>query len=452
MYLEKWLHSKIQESVGKEGDPDRSAVERYQFLKLQQTLRHAYKNSSFYRASFDQTGITPSDVLCIQDLSKLPFTEPHQLAAAPFRFLCLSQAEVARAYTFVTSGTTGPQKQIFWTQGDLDRITDFMAAGIGVVARPGEVIQIILPDGRPNSQADLLSKGVIKIGAAPVVAAFDLSAEEQIKLVHQNRPAVIFGYTSRLFRMSKELQKSHDLSSARVQTLFLASEYLPDAMRHDIQSIWNCRVHTHYGLTEMGLGVAVECAAQNGYHFNEADLFLEIVDPDTGKAVAPGVEGELVFTTLTREAMPLIRYRTHDLSRFIPEPCPCGAKSMLKFAAVRKRLESIVRTGSGDELYPALFDDLLFGIPGLVDYQAILQRHENKDQLFFRIEMVREAMNPVSQILKSLLSAPEIARSISTEKMFQPEVEFVHQGMLRSESRAKKLIIDTHSNSQAGKR
>jgi phenylacetate-CoA ligase len=436
MYLEKWLHTKIRKSAEQDAEPDRLAVERYQFLKLQQALRHAYKHSSFYRASFDQNGITPDDVYCIQDLSKLPFTEPHHLADAPFRFLCLSQAEVARAYTFVTSGTTGPQKKIFWTQGDLDRITDFMAAGMGMVAGPGDAVHIILPDGRPNSQADLLSKGVKILGAMPIVAAFDLSAEEQIKIVHQCRPAAIFGYTSRLFRMSKELQSSYDLRSTRVQTLFLASEYLPDAMRHDLQSIWNCQVHTHYGLTEMGLGVAVECEARNGYHFNEADLFLEIVDPNTGKAVAPGTEGELVFTTLTREAMPLIRYRTHDLSHFIPEPCSCGAISMLKFAAVRKRLESTVRTGSGDELYPALFDDLLFNIPGLVDYQAILQRHENRDQLFFKIEMAQKWMNPTSEILTKLRSAPEI------EKMLQPELEFVHQGTLRSESRVKKLIVD----------
>jgi phenylacetate-CoA ligase len=442
MYLEKWLHTKILESAGKEAAPGRSAVERYQLLKLQQVLRYAYKNSSFYRSSFDQNGINPEDVSSLQDLSKLPFTQPQHLADSPYRFLCLSQAEVARSSTFVTSGTTGPQKKIFWTQGDLDRITDFMAAGMGVVAGPGDVVQIILPDGRPNSQADLLSKGVNRFGAAPVVTAFDLSAEEQIKIIHQFRPAVIFGYTNRLFRISKELQTSHDLSVAGVKILFLASEYLPDAMRSDLQSIWNCRVHTHYGLTEMGLGVAVECTAQNGYHFNEADLLLEIVDPNTGKTVLPGVEGELVFTTLTREAMPLIRYRTHDLSRFIPEPCPCGAGSMLKFAAVKKRLESTMRTESGDELYPALFDDLLFSIPGLVDYQATLQRHENKDQLFFKIEMAQQGMNPISEIIKRLLSAPEIARNISIEKMLQPEVEFVRQGMLRSESRAKRLIVD----------
>jgi phenylacetate-CoA ligase len=441
MHLENWLHATISEG-GVQAEPERSSVEKYQLAKLQHTLRYAYKNSSFYRRSFDANGIAPDCVSCLQDLSKLPFTEQHHLATSHYKFLCLSQAEVARAYTFVTSGTTGPQKKIFWTQGDLDRITDFMAAGIGVVAHPGEVVEIILPDGRPNSQADLLSKGVKILGAIPVIAPFDLSPDEQVKILHDSHPSVIFGYTGRIFRISKELQMNQDLGSMAVRALFLASEYVPHSMRQELQAIWNCRVHTHYGLTEMGLGVAVECDAHNGYHFNEADLFLEIVDPATGNPVAPGTEGEMVFTTLTREAMPLIRYRTHDISRFIPEPCPCGAGTMLRFAAVKKRLESIVRTQSGDELYPALFDDLLFNIPGLLDYQAILQMRDDKDQLLLKIEMAQPGMNPASEILEKLLSTQEISRSMTMGKMLQPELEFVSPGTLRSEARAKKLIAD----------
>ena len=145
-------------------------------------------------------------------------------------------------------------------------------------------------------------------------------------------------------------------------------------MRQELKRIWNCDIRTHYGLTEMGLGVAVECEAQDGYHFNEADLVLEIVHPETGAPVPAGEEGEMVFTTLTREAMPLVRYRTHDLSRLIREPCTCGAASLLKIDTVKKRLESIATVGDGDEIYPSLFDDVLFEIPGVVDYQVIATR------------------------------------------------------------------------------
>jgi phenylacetate-CoA ligase len=454
MHLENWIHERVRKTADQESEfaqlsqiresvpINRAALENYQLFKLRQTLQYAYNKSSFYHSLFRQNGIHPEELNSLNDLSMFPFTEPHHLSGSPYRFLCISQSEIARSCTFVTSGTTGPQKKIFWTQSDLDRITNFMAAGIGVVAGPADVVLIILPNGRPNSQADLLSQGVKKLGAIPVVAGFDLNAEEHLKMIEQFHPAVLFGYSGRLFRMSKDLQTSHDLSSAGVRTLFLAAEYLPDARRRELQAIWRCRVHTHYGLAEMGLGVAVECSSQNGYHFNETDLLLEIVDPQTGKAVEAGMEGELAFTTLTREAMPLIRYRTHDISRFITEPCSCGASSLLKFCPVKKRLESIVQTASGYELYPALFDDLLYEIPDLIDYQAILERHENKEQLLFKVEMARQRLDPAPEIIRRLSLEPAIAKSIAFGKMLAPRVELVGQGILRSENRAKKLIVD----------
>jgi phenylacetate-coenzyme A ligase PaaK-like adenylate-forming protein len=448
MHLENWLHKRIIERSEKDvayigpRALDRSTIESYQLSRLRQTIRYAFENSAYYRRAFHENGMNPDGMRNLNDLTELPFTEPNELAESPYRFLCLSQAEVAHVCTFVTSGTTGPQKKLFWTQDDLDQITDFMTAGIGVVAKPSDSVLIILPDGRPNSQADLLFKGVAKLGAKPVLSAFDATPEEHLQMIQQFRPTVIFGYTGRIFRMSKELQPKLDLRSLDVKVLFLASEYLPDAMRRELENIWNCKVHTHYGLTEMGLGVAVECEARNGYHFNEADLLLEIVDPLTGKAVNPGVEGELVFTTLCREAMPLIRYRTHDISRIITEPCPCGSKSLLKFGAVRKRLESVLHTENGDELYPALLDDLLFEIPGLIDYQAILERYENKEILRFKIELGLPQAHSLSEIVHKLASAPIIARGLSCGTMLNPEVELVGPGRLRSQNRAKKLIAD----------
>lgn len=262
MFLENWLRQKIQNACDCSKPLDRDAINRYHLSLLKLTLRRAYQNSSFYKKLFDEHGIAPDEVRSLEDLAKLPFTNPDQLAQSPYRFLCLSQAAVEHVCTFITSGTTGPQKRIFWTQGDLDLIVDFMSAGIGVVANPSDAVLVVLPDGRPNSQSDLLSRGVIKLGAKPITAGFDLEAEEFLSAVKQNRPAVIFGYTSRIFRMSQELQSKHDLASMSVRALFLASEYLPDAMRDNLQKIWNCRVYTHYGLTEMGLGVAVECSAK----------------------------------------------------------------------------------------------------------------------------------------------------------------------------------------------
>ena len=422
--------------------PTRSDIERYHFNKLQAVLRYAAGNSSFYRELFKNAGVSPDDINTLADIEKLPLTEPEQVAAAPFRFLCQSRSEIARVHNFVTSGTTGPRKKISWTQNDLDRIIRFLAVGISTVAKRGDVVDIWLPGGLPYGQSDLLARGVKKIGAMPVVAPMDISSEDHLRLITESRATVIFGPTRRVFRLTRELQDSHDLSRLEVHTLFLTAEYLPDKARADLQKIWNCRVTTHYGLTEMGLGVAVECEAGDGYHFNEADLLLEIIDPETGRPVAPGNEGELVFTTLTREEMPLIRYRTRDVSRLITEPCSCGAKAIGKFAAIRKRIGVITRLAGGEEIYPSLFDDALMDMSGFVDYQSSLERREDREILRFRVELNPADPEKIHEIRKRLLDVPALAKNLQTGAMSEPLIEIAAPGELRGTAAGKMRITD----------
>lgn len=456
MFLESWIHSVIKNLLagdaeyrrfaGKEsqGTVSRTDVQTYQAYRLRRALRYCREKSSLYRDLFRQMSLEPEDIGSLKDLVRLPFTEARHLSEAPYRLLCTSQSEVVRLYTFITSGTTGPKKKVFWTQADLDRITDFMAAGIGTVASLDDTVLILLPDGRPNSQADLLYKGVKKLGATPVTASVDLSAQEFLKAIDESRCSIIFGYTRTLFRLSKELKLQADLRKKGVKVLFLASEYLPAAMRRELDQIWDCEVRTHYGLTEMGLGVAVECEACEGYHFNEAELVLEVINPETGAPVAEGEDGELVFTTLNREAMPLIRYRTRDISRIIPGPCPCGASSLLRFAQVKKRLETQAILASGDEMYPTLFDDALFEIPSLVDYQVIVTNKGDKDRLDFRVEVIPEN-SPIEEIAAKLASTPIIAKNVASGKMVPPRIEPVERGSLRLTSREKRMVLDRRS-------
>jgi phenylacetate-CoA ligase len=418
----------------------RSDLERYHLHKLQTTLRYAARNSSFYRELFQKAGIAPEDIHTLADIEKLPLTEPDHLAASPFRFLCLSRSEIARVHTFITSGTTGPRKKIFWTQNDLDRIVRFIATGIGTAAGRGDVVNAWLPGGLPYGQVDLLSKGVKKIGARPVAAPMDIRSEDHLRLIRESRVTVIFGSMRRVLRLTRETEHSHDLSSLGVRTLFLTSEYLPDGARADLQKTWNCLVSTHYGLTEMGLGVAVECEAGGGYHFNEADLLAEIVDPETGCPAAPGDEGELVFTTMTREAMPLIRYRTRDISRLIPEPCSCGAKVIGKFAAVRKRIGVITRLAGGEEIYPSLFDGVLADMPGFVDWQATLARRDDREILLFRAELTTPDPGKIPEIKKRLAAVPALAKSIQAGAMMDPLIEIAAPGDLRDTGTGKRLI------------
>ena len=422
------------------GAPGRSDVDRYHLHKLQTTLRYAAQNSSFYRELFQKAGLSPEDILTLADIEKIPLTEPEQVAASPFRFLCLSRSETARTHNFVTSGTTGPRKKIFWTQNDLGRIVRFLAVGIGTVAGRGDVVNVWLPVGLPYGQADLLCRGVKKIGARPVTAPMDISSEDHLRLIEESGVTVVFGLTRRILRLTRELECSHDLSRMGVHTLFLTAEYLPDKAREYLQKTWNCRVSTHYGLTEMGLGVAVECEAGDGYHFNEADLLAEIVNAETGRPAAPGEEGELVFTTLTREDMPLIRYRTRDISRLIPEPCSCGAKALGKFAAVRKRVGNITRLAGGEEIYPSLFDGVLMDMPGFVDYRAVLDLVDGREILRFSVELSRADPGKIPEIKKRLLGIPALAKNVQEGKMSEPLIEITATGELRDTGTRKRLI------------
>ena len=420
----------------------RMDVNRYHFYKLQATLRYAAANSSFYRELFRESGVVPEDIRDLADIEKLPFTEPEHVAASPFRFLCLSRSEIARVHSFVTSGTTGPKKKIFWTESDLGRIVRFLSTGIGTVAGRGDVVNVWLPMGLPYGQSDLLSRGVKKIGARPVVAPMDISSEDHLRLIRESRVTIIFGSARRIIRLTRELEGSYDLSGLGVHTLFLTAEYLPECMRACLQKTWNCRISTHYGLTEMGLGVAVECEAGDGYHFNEADLLVEIVDPETGRQSASGDEGELVFTTLTREAMPLIRYRTRDISRLITTSCSCGADALEKFAAVEKRMDAIMRIAGGVEIYPALFDCALMDMPGFIDWYAFFDRQhdDGRGVLRFCVELIEPDNSKIPEIEKRLLAIPALAENIQKGAMIKPLIELAASGELLDTGTRKRLI------------
>jgi phenylacetate-coenzyme A ligase PaaK-like adenylate-forming protein len=149
----------------------------------------------------------------------------------------------------------------------------------------------------------------------------------------------------------------------------LSTDYVPNSIVAELEQVFGCAVFQHYGMTEMGYGGGVECDAHDGYHLREADLFVEVIDPITGNLQPDGAVGEVVFTTLTRNAMPLIRYRTGDLARLIPVACPCGS-SLRRLGKVRGRVAGEVRIGSSMSLSMADFDEAIFSIPGVLNFQV----------------------------------------------------------------------------------
>ena len=454
IFLEQWLHNIIRQKVkeapeyrqfvGKESIDrvTRADIDRYHLFKLRKILTYAYEKSTFYRELFNNRGIKVDDISSLDNIANIPLTNPADIAQHPYQFACVSLGEIERATTFTSSGTTGPQKRVFCTESDLEMMTDFMGAGMRSVATEGDVVQIMLPSARPNDQADLLAKGVGKMGGLPVISGTTPSPEEQLRIIDEAHSAVLFASVSRIYRITQETRHNHDLKGKGVKALFVTSEYLSESMRRQLRDAWNCDVHTHYGLTEMGLGVAVECHAHNGYHFNEADLLVEVVDPETGAVLTNDDEGELVFTTLTREAMPLIRYRTRDISRLLSRPCECGASTLKKIAKVTRRREGIVKIGEGDEIYPAMFDELIFSIPDVIDYQLTLGKEGGRDILLFKAEVTRESQDIGEAISKVVLSHRLIRKNVDANRMALPKVELASQGTLKRMTRAKKLIVD----------
>jgi phenylacetate-CoA ligase len=420
----------------------RSDLEDFQLFQLRNTLHYVYNKSLFYRELFSKKGIEPGEVQSLADLAKLPLTEPKELAETPLRFLCVPLGDVTRVITFTSSGTTGPQKRISFNEKDVEIMTDFMGAGMSVVATSDDVVQIMLPKGMVLGQSDLLARGVEKMGATPVITGIEPTPEEQIQAIERHGSTVLFCETLRLNRITVEAKNNHDLTKLGGKALFVTSNYLSDSMRANLQSAWNCEVFTHYGLTEMGLGVAVECLAHNGYHFNEIDLLAEVVDPETGEVLPEGEEGELVFTTLTREAMPLIRYRTHDISRLSAKPCECGITALKKLDKITRRLESVVRIGEGDEIYPAMFDEALYAIPDIVGYEVSVSKDDAKDSLTFQVEIARKGAAVKELIREAILKVPPVRKNVKVGKMTMPEIQLVTPSSLQKGTRAKKLIKD----------
>ncbi len=317
-----------------------------------------------------------------------------------------------------------------------------MEACIRTESTPEDVVQIIFLRGRRLSLADLLTSGVKKAGAKPVLAPPSLSISEQIEIIKNFHTTILLGSAPRIYRITQEAKDQHDLGKMGIKAIIPTSEYLSEARRREMEKAWKCQTSAHYGLTEMGFAVAQECKRQEGFHLNEIHLLIEVVDPLTGEVLEEGEEGELVFTTLAHEGTPLIRYRTHDLSKLIPGNCNCGITTLRRLGPVKKRRESVVRIGEGNELYPTLFDDLLYSIPKVIDYQVILTQEGGKDSLSFKVEVTEKEKGLREKIKRVLLKAPLIQKNLKTHGITPPKIELVGRGTLRPLKRAKKLILD----------
>jgi phenylacetate-CoA ligase len=433
---------------------DKALLDQYRDFKFVCIIRYVYENSRFYKRLYDAAGINIDEIRTIGDITKLPFTTPEDLALAnspdmfcidedkaqktaqigkcQYDFLCTSQAKVERAITFATSGTVGPKKRIFFSDKDIEIMTDFMAVGMNTIMDENGVTQIFLPPGPSLGQADLLSRGVKKMRGRFVVTGMLADSRTQIETIIKNGSTVLFGETRLMYRITKEMEREYDLASLGIKTIFVTTSYLCDTMRDYLEKTWNARVTTHYGLVEMGLGVAVECGRGCGYHYDELDVIAEVVDPETGKPREDGQIGEMVFTSISREVMPIIRFKNKDLSFMNKHNDQCDGLEVI--GPIHTRIEAMVTLGGG-MIYPTYFDNVLFTIPELIDYEIHLYNDDEKDHMTVLIETLCDGQNITDAVLDRVSADPLV-------QGMPIRVEYVPKDTMKSETHFKKVIGD----------
>ena len=359
--LEDWI---VDRSGIKERNRDH--LEQYQLQRLAETLTYAKRNSRFYSEML--SGIRQSSLDSLQDFSNIPFTYPHQISQNPMDFLCVPQKEVSRIVTLNTSGTTGMGKRICFTEQDLDLTVDFFQFGMSCLTDESDRVMVLLPGDSYGSIGDLLKKALGMSNSNCVNYGILADPEDAANAIIKEDITCLVGIPIQILYLSRVRP---DIFKSKIRKVLLSTDYVPEVMIRELHQLYGCKVFTHYGMTEMGYGGGVECEALNGYHMREADLYFEIVDPVTGDVLPDGQQGEVVFTTLNRQAMPLIRYRTGDSASFSENACACGTflKTMTR---VSGRIDNQARIGEGIYLYLRELDEVIFHFREVLDYKACI--------------------------------------------------------------------------------
>lgn len=362
--LEDWIITK----AGIDGN--RKALEEYQLKQIKNTIEYARENSSFYKSKL--INISTDKIRRIGDLHKVPFTMPEDIAGDPFKFLSIAYKNIKRIVSLNTSGTTGEGKRIFFSQEDLNSTIDFFEYGMKSLIKKDDRILVLLPGNSFGSIGDLLKKALKDCTKLCIVEGILKDIPRVIKIIEEEDINCIVGIPIQILylsRMEREIFKN------RIEKVLLSTDYVPKVLVNEIERKCNCKVFDHYGMTEMAYGGGVQCEALEGYHMREVDLYFEIVNPTTGEIMPEGEYGEVVFTTLNRKAMPLIRYRTGDISAFIKKPCPCGSflKSM---EPLQGRINNRILLKNSQYLYLRELDEILLYYINILDYKVYIDSHD----------------------------------------------------------------------------
>jgi len=362
----------------------REELEQLQLERLQSVLNRVYKNVAFYRGLFDERSIVPEDVCSLQDFRKLPFTTRADLAANyPYGMFAVPLREVVRIHT--ATDTTDTPTVVGYSEHDLKNwaalVARFLTAG-GVTR--DDVIQVSFKYGL-FSGAFGLHHGAEQIGAS-VIPASSEHTDRQIRIMQDYRTSVLVATSSFALLLADRMEAlGIDPKQLMLKRGLFGGEIWSESTRRQIEQRLFIEAFDNYGVSElMGPGIAGECRERSGMHICEDHVLPEIIDPATGQTLAPGKTGELVLTTLTREAFPLVRYRTGDMTSLNYERCACS-RTLVRMRRIERRIDDIVIV-KGINIVPQQIEKILTDIEGVEPlYRVIVERENNRDTLTLHV-------------------------------------------------------------------
>ena len=412
-------------------------IRKWQDERLVQQVRHVWDCVPYYRQKMEEKGLTPDDIQGRDDLHKLPFLSKYDLRDAyPYGLLGVPKDQVVRIHS--TSGTTGKRVVAFYTQADVDLWEDCCARAITAAGGTSEDVCHVAYGYGLFTGGMGLHGGSQKLGCMTVPMSSG-NTERQIMFI-QDLSATILCCTPSYAAYLGETMKEMGLTPDQIplKAGIFGAEAWSEEMRQEIQNTLGIKAYDIYGLTELsGPGVAFECSAQNGMHINEDHFIAEIIDPETGEVLPDGQQGELVFTALTKQAFPLLRYRTRDICVLSREKCSCG-RTFVKMSKPRGRSDDmlIIR---GVNVFPSQIETVLLNMGYPANYQIIVDRVNHTDTLDVQVEMTPEMftdnMGEIAQRQKALVDGLRNMLGITAKVTL-----VAPKSIVRSEGKAVRVI------------
>jgi phenylacetate-CoA ligase len=402
-----------------------------QLDRLKWSVRHAYDNVAFYRDSFDAAGVHPDDLRDLSDLAKFPFTNKADLRANyPFGLFAVPRERIARIHA--SSGTTGKPTVVGYTEADVQNWADLVARSMRASGtRPGDIVHIAYGYGLFTGGLGA-HYGAEKLGCTVVPVSGGMT-ERQVTLIEDFKPSTIMVTPSYMLNILEAFQaQGIDPQKSSLDVGIFGAEPWTDAMRAEIEDAYNMHAVDIYGLSEvMGPGVANECVeTKDGLHVWEDHFLPEIIDPDTGEVLPDGEQGELVFTTLTKEGLPIIRYRTRDLSRLLPGT----ARTMRRMEKITGRSDDMIIL-RGVNVFPTQIEEQVMKVEGLAPhFQIELSREGRMDKM--RVLVEREA-----SAASDMDAGAALARRIKDVIGVSADVDLREPGGVeRSQGKARRVV------------